>query len=88
MICDRVYFSKKEPDDHIKLSLPNFCDSKELANFKSRVRSRHETVKGRVTFFLILSDTYHHRHENHKIAFEAVCILVINQKDHGTLLFG
>ena len=59
VLIDRQKFlsdsSKKEPDDHIKLSLPNFCDSKELANFKSRVRSRHETVNGRVTFFLILS---------------------------------
>jgi hypothetical protein len=46
-----AYGSKADPDDHLKLSMPNPCDNEELANFKARVRARHETFNGRIKFF-------------------------------------
>ena len=38
VVVDRVYGTKKTPDDHAKLSLPNLCDDKKTANFKARLR--------------------------------------------------
>jgi hypothetical protein len=38
VITNRVYGSKAEPEDHIKLALPNPWDNKELANFKACTR--------------------------------------------------
>jgi hypothetical protein len=38
-----VYGARAEPEDYAKLSLPNPMDTQELANFKARVRARHET---------------------------------------------
>jgi hypothetical protein len=86
-VCDRVYGSKADPDDHLKLSMPNPCDNDELANFKARVRARHETFNGRIKFFRSLADTYHHANENHKFVFESACVMVQYQMDHGSPLF-
>jgi hypothetical protein len=57
VITDRVYGANAEPDDHALLALPNPCDDPLLANFKARVRSRHESFNGRLKFFRSLADT-------------------------------
>ncbi len=86
-IADRGYRSKFD-DDRKVLSLPNpKYDSKELNNFKSRARLRHETFNGRLKFFSSLSQTYHHRLNNHKHVFEAVVVIVQYQMDNGKELF-
>ena len=82
-ITDRVYGSKKIPGDHAKLSLPNGHDSRELANFKARVRSRHESFNGKLKMWKCMSDTFHHDLKKHKCAFEAVCVIVQYQMDAG-----
>jgi hypothetical protein len=87
VVCDRVYGAKAQPDDHEKLALPNLCDSKELHNYKARLRCRHETFNGRIKFFRVLSDTFRHSTEHHKAVFQAVCVMVQYQMDHGSPLF-
>ena len=86
-ITDRVYGAKAKPDEHTKLSLPNPCDDKVLANFKARVRSRHESFNGRLKFFRSLADTYHHDLKKHGHVFEAVAVTVQYQMDMGSKLF-
>ena len=87
VISDRVYGSKEFPDDHIKLALPNPMDDKELANFKARVRARHEGFNGRLKFYKSLSDTYHHSPDNHVHVFEAICVTQQYQMDNGSEIF-
>jgi hypothetical protein len=86
-ITDRVYGSKAKPDAHEKLALPNPCDAPLLANFKARVRSRHESFNGRLKFFRSLADTYHHDLKKHGHVFEAVAVTVQYQMDMGSQLF-
>jgi hypothetical protein len=75
VITDRVYGSKAEPEDHIKLALPNPLDNKD-ANFKAGVRARHESFNGRLKFYKSLLGTYHHGAANNVHVFEAVCVTV------------
>ena len=69
------------------LCIPNSLDSKELKNFKSRARCRHESLNGRLCNFKILQDKFRHGMKNHKIAFEAVAVIVQYQMDNGSPLF-
>lgn len=87
IIADRVYGGKAQPDDNIKLALPNACDDKQLANFKSRVRARHESFNGRLKMFKCLSDTYRHNSDKHKYVFFAVAVMVQYQMDNGSPMF-
>jgi hypothetical protein len=65
VITDRVYGSKAEPDDRIKLALPNPSDNKELANCKVRIRARHESFNDHLKFHKSLLDTYQHSAADH-----------------------
>jgi hypothetical protein len=85
-IVDRVYKSKI-PEEKAKLTLPNPMDSKEVNNFKSRARLRQETFNGRLKNFQILSETFTHGIEKHKLAFEAVVVIVQYQMDNGSPLY-
>ena len=85
-IVDRGYTTSKA-DEVLLLAFPNKADSKELALFKSRARARHETLNGRLKMFNILSETFRHAGDKHKVAFEAVCVLVQYQLDNGAFLF-
>jgi hypothetical protein len=69
------------------LCLPNSTDSKELKQFKSRVRCRHETLNGRLNNFKILQDTFRHGMNCHGIAFEAVAVIIQYQMDNGAPIF-
>lgn len=85
-ITDRGFRSKLR-DEQACLSLPDPMDSKQLGNFKSRARLRHETFNGRIKFFRILSDTFRHGEEKHKLAFEAVVVTVQYQMDNGSPIY-
>ena len=86
VVCDRVYRSKVKKEND-SLSIPSLCDSKKLANFKIRLRCRHETFNGRIKNFASLSHTYHHDRSKHIAVFEAVCLMVIYQLENGNPLF-
>ena len=84
VIVDRGFIKKKEKD---KLSWPNPMDSKEVNNFKSRARLRHETFNGRLKEFGILYETFRHDYGLHQFAFEAVVVIVQYQMDNGSPIF-
>ena len=87
VIADRVYKSSKHPEVNKKFSIPNYCDSKELFNFKTRVRARHESLNGRLKNFRCLTSTYHHPHHKHVHVFYAVCVIVQYEMDCGSPIF-
>lgn len=51
-------------DGRAKCSITNPRESKEVRQFKSRARARHETFNGRLSFYRSLNDTF--RHSRHK----------------------
>ena len=75
------------PADHKKMALPSNINKGELRNFKARVRSRHETFNGRIRDFSVLSNTFRHKKDKHKHAFEAVCVAMQCQMENGNPLF-
>lgn len=85
VIADRGYTSSR-PDERM-LSIPNPMDSEELNNFKSRARLRQETFNGRLKNFKCLSETFCQGENKHKLAFEAVCVIVQYQMDNGSKIF-
>jgi hypothetical protein len=86
VVADRGYRTSR-PDERPIMSTPNELDSKELGNFKSRARARHETFNGRLKFFGCLGNTFRHGVEKHKFVFEAVCVIVQYQMDNGAEIF-
>ena len=84
-IADRGYVTN-QPDERM-LSTPSAKDSKELNNFKSRARLRQETFNGRLKFFCCLAETFRHGLDKHKLALEAVCVIVQYQMDNGSEIF-
>jgi hypothetical protein len=66
---------------------PDNMDSKELNNFKSRARLRHETFNGRLKFFNSLTHTFKHGFDNHRFVIEAVVVTVQYQMDNGSPIF-
>jgi hypothetical protein len=87
VIADRGYRCASKPELQAKISLPNEYDPKELNNFKSRARLRHETFNGRLKFFNVLSDTFRHGFDNHRFVFEAVVVIVQYQMENGSPIF-
>ena len=87
VIADGGYRNSDCPDEVEMIAIPDSMDSEELYNFKIRARQRHETFNGRIKHFRCLSDTFHHSFEQHKVAFEAVCVIVQYQMDNGAKLF-
>jgi len=76
--------------DPNKLSTRNAFDSKELKEFKNRVKARHETFNSRLKAFAILCGSFRStdkRLEKHKAAFEACCVIVQHEMDNGNPLF-
>ena len=85
-IFDRGYKTSRA-DEVDMIAFPNAADSNELAAFKSRARARHETLNGRLKMFECLNNTFRHTTEKHRMAFQAVCVLVQYQLDNGAFLF-
>jgi DDE superfamily endonuclease len=69
------------------VSIRNRCDDKGVKKFKSRARSRHETVNGRLKTFSCLKHVFHHNRHSHKKVFEAICVIVQYQMEIGSPLF-
>jgi DDE superfamily endonuclease len=65
------------------VSVNNRLDSVPVKIFKRLARARHEDVNGRLKRFDILSDRFRHNVTKHKIAFEAVCVLVQYNFENG-----
>lgn len=59
-----------------RISIRTRFDTLELRNFRQRACARQETINSRLKSFKVLSTDFRHGFENHKKAFEAVCVLV------------
>ena len=67
-----------------KLTIHRDSHSKNLTNFINRVRARHENFNARIKNFCILSDRFRsNKKVEHKLAFEAICILVQYDMENG-----
>jgi hypothetical protein len=81
------------------LRLPNDRDTDIAKGFKKRSQARHETLNSRLKSFKILSTRFRHSHngrkqqqgvtchDNHKVIFEAVCVLLQYDMENGHPLF-
>ena len=74
------------------ISSKNEFDPKEVAIFKNRVLSRHETYNGLLKNFNVLRHAFRHSNNNlevaHQLHFHAVIVLVQMQLDNkGFTLF-
>ena len=69
------------------ISTPNRLDNIHVKQFKKRARARHEDVNGRIKTFAILSERFRHAIPNHKIVFEAVCVITQYNMENGHPLF-
>jgi hypothetical protein len=81
-IADEGY--RGEPDH---LSTRNKFDPVELAHFKNRALARQETFNAKLKTFEILATGFRHGHENHQVAFEAVCAVTMYKLEAGGGLF-
>ena len=70
-----------------KVSINNRQDSDAVCKFKKTARAPHEALNGRLKEFVILSGRFRHKIEKHKIAFEAVCVVVQYSMENGRPLF-
>lgn len=84
VIADKAY--RGEPN---VVSFPNHLDDEEIREFKSRVRSRHETFNGRLKNFDVLKQIFRHKPvlSQHKACFEAVAVIVQCEISLGFQLF-
>lgn len=85
-IADRGFRSKR-PCERENFGLPDYMDSKELNNFKSRARLRQETYNRRLKHFECLAGTFKNGFLKHGIALRAVAVLVQYQMDNGSPLY-
>jgi hypothetical protein len=70
-----------------KVSIPNIYDSKPVNIFKRRARARHENLNSYLKNFEVLNQKFRHPVAKHKIAFEAVCVLVQYSLENGHPLY-
>jgi len=81
-IADEGY--RGEPD---YLSTRNKFDPEELANFKNRALARQETFNSKLKTFGILREAFRHPWQQHQVAFEAVCAVILYKMEAGEGLF-
>ncbi len=81
---DRGYICEKWST---QLSWPNIQDDKDVHNFKSRIRLRHESFNGRMAFWACMHHTWRHSIEQHGLAFRAVAVTVQYEMRNGSPLF-
>jgi hypothetical protein len=84
VIADRGYCSKHDAG---VISTPNSHDMPNVRRFKSRARARHESFNGKIKNFKCLAECFRHELTNHKIAFEAICVICQYQLENGSPLF-
>lgn len=80
-------FRSKDPNESKFHAYPDEIDDPELHKFKSRCRLRQETFNRRLRHFTILLNTFVYGFDKHKIAFEAVVVIVQYQMDLGSPIF-
>lgn len=85
-ISDRG-FRSKYAHERERFAYPDFMDSKELYNFKSRVRLRQETFNRRLKHFEALSGTFKNGFIKHGIALRATAVTVQYQMDNGSPIY-
>jgi DDE superfamily endonuclease len=85
-IADRGFRSKLAEERKV-FALPDFMDSKQLSNFKSRARCRQETYNRRLKHFECLSITFTNGFAKHSIALRAVAVMVQYQMDNGSPIY-
>ena len=73
-IGDDGYVGVKHQD---YVSTKNDLDPREIAEFKDRVLSRHETFNKRLKIYRCSTTRFRHGVENHKVAFHAICVLTV-----------
>ena len=83
-IADRG-FKSKYAHEREHMATPDYMDSAELFNFKSRVRLRQETYNRLLTHFAVLSGTWNYGFEKHGDALRAVAVILQYQLDNGSL---
>lgn len=67
------------------ISTRNELDPREVAVFKERVMSRHETFNQKIKTYACLTKKFRTGKLKHKTAFEAVCVLVSYDLECGAL---
>jgi hypothetical protein len=91
LVADSIYLPGREADQRNEVgmfSIPSSTDHKTLKQFKSRIRSRHETFNGRLKNFNFLKLGYCGVDEDkHGSAFKAICTIVQYQMDLGSPIF-
>jgi DDE superfamily endonuclease len=80
IIGDKGYIGPEVVSVNIQFDPPR------VKEFKRIARARHEDVNGRLKRFEILTDRFRHHVSKHKIAFEAVCVLVQYSFENGNPL--
>jgi DDE superfamily endonuclease len=73
--------------ESLVISTPNAHDPAALRKFKSRARARHESFNGRLKNFKCLDERFRHGVEQHKVVFEAICVICQYQLETGSPLF-
>lgn len=81
-IADKGYNGEK-----VILSVPNSSDEKPLSKFKGRARARQESFNAKIKTFGVLAQNFCHSMEQHKICFEAVCVIVQYKLENGEPLY-
>ena len=84
VIADRGYTSRRET---AVLSTPNSSDPAEVRKFKSRARARHESFNAKLKNFKVLAECFRHNIDDHKMVFEAICVICQYQLENGSPLF-
>ena len=85
-IADRGFRSKYAHESK-HFAFPDFMDSKQLSNFKSRARMRQETYNRQLKHFECLSTTFTNGFVKHGIALRAVAVMVQYQMDNGSPIY-
>jgi hypothetical protein len=80
-------FRSKHAHERKRFAYPDYMDSKELNNFKSRARLQQETYNRRLKHFQALSSTFTNGFVKHGIALRAVAVIVQYQMDNGSPIF-
>ena len=68
-------------------AIPNPTDPEELAVFKSRVRSRQETINSRIKNYAILKHSFELGRAQHEACFYAVLVLQQYKIENGSPLY-
>ena len=85
-VADRGFRSKHTHERKV-FAYPDYMDSKELHNFKSRIRLRQESYNRRLKHFEALSSAFKNGFIKHGVALRAVATIVQYQMDNGSPIY-